>query len=495
MNILILGYGVEGKSVENYFKHDPAIYEHTSIDILDKFDKEELLFKDYSGYDLIFRTPSIPPKFIDAPKEKITSCTKYFFHHCPCPIIGVTGTKGKGTTCTMIRDLLTACWAKRPFEGPKTWPTCPLGRSERSDSGPERSENGTSPASGSRVFLVGNIGTASLDVLPELTENDVVVYELSSFQLWDMDLSPAVSVILRLEPDHLDVHDSYAEYLSAKQNIVNFQSKDDFCIYFKDNKDTVSLATNSKAKKLTYPCSEADWSAGESSANFAELRAKIDSLLDKLQVPGNHNREDAEAALLATFAFFQRTDKNLNLADFLTQHETELKSALHNFKALPHHIELVRELNGVKYYDDSFSTVSPALRACLSAFKDTPFVLIAGGKDKGFDLYDVKRLIFDNKDLIKAVLIGETAKKLKDGEDPEKFVDCGTDFELAVKTAQKLAEAKLTQEEENSDTCLVDKKPTVKNPVVLLSPCASSFDMFKSYKDRGDKFKKIVSEL
>ncbi len=489
MNILILGYGVEGKSVENYFKHDPAVYEHTSIDILDKFDKEELLFKDYSDYDLIFRTPSIPPKFIDAPKEKITSCTKYFFHHCPCPIIGITGTKGKGTTCTMIQSLLSVCGEDGASRGGSGGHDRGLAAEPRDDGREERASAKASPtASKPHVYLVGNIGIPALDELPNLTPNDVVVYEMSSFQLWDMDMSPAVSVILRLEPDHLDVHTSYAEYLQAKQNIVNFQTADDFCIYFKDNQDTVSLANHSKAQKLFYPCSSDE-------ASTEAIRAKIDQLLDNLQVPGAHNREDAEAALLAAFAFFKRTEKNLKLADFLAAHESEIKQALHNFKALPHHIELVRELGGIKYYDDSFSTVSPALRACLSAFPDTPFVLIAGGKDKGFDLTEVKRMIFDNHNLIKAVLIGETAAKLKDGEDPEKFIDCGTDFELAVKTTQRLAEAKLKQEEENTDTCLIDKKPEVKNPVVLLSPCASSFDMFKSYKDRGDQFKKLVNSL
>ncbi len=440
MNILVLGYGVEGKSVENYFKHDPAVYEHTSIDILDHFDKEELLFKDFSSYDLIFRTPSIPPKFIDAPKEKITSVTKFFFHHCPCPIIGVTGTKGKGTTCTMTRDLLKNL-------------------------------------AGKNVYLVGNIGLAALDILPDLTKDDIVVYEMSSFQLWDMDISPAISVVLRLEPDHLDVHESYAEYLLAKQNIVNFQTPDDFCVHFKDNDDTVSLASHSKGQSLEYPYPEP-------------------SVLDELQVPGAHNREDAEAALLATFAYFKKYQHyTKSFKDFLAEHDAPIRNALHNFQALPHHIELVRELNGIKYYDDSFSTVSPALRACLDSFKGTPFVLIAGGKDKGFDLYDVKRMIFENPDLIKAVLIGETADKLKDGEDPAKFVMAGTDFELAVKTAKNLAESYLNQEEMNSDTCLVDKKPEIKPPVVLLSPCASSFDMFKSYKDRGDQFKALVNAL
>ena len=106
MNVLILGYGLEGKSVENFFKSDSMLFEHTKIDVLSDFKKEELLFKDFSSYDLIFRSPSLPPKFINAPAEKITSATKYFFHACPCPIIGVTGTKGKGTTCTMIKNIL-----------------------------------------------------------------------------------------------------------------------------------------------------------------------------------------------------------------------------------------------------------------------------------------------------------------------------------------------------------------------------------------------------
>ena len=436
MNILVLGYGVEGKSVEKYFKNDETV----KLDILDKFEKEELLFKDFTGYDLIFRTPSIPPKFINAPKEKITSVTKYFFHHCPCPIIGVTGTKGKGTTCTFTRDLIKNITNKN-------------------------------------IHLIGNIGIPALDVLPNLTPNDVVVYELSSFQLWDLDISPSISVVLRIEPDHLDVHESFEEYVGAKQNIVNFQTADDFCVYFKDNEETKKLVSVTKAARLEYPYERP-------------------ALLDELQVPGEHNKEDAEAALLAAFAYFKKFQNyEKSFEDFLKDFDTPLRTALHDFKPLPHHIEFVRELNGIKYYDDSFSTVSPALRACLDSFRGTPFVLIAGGKDKGFDVSEVKRMIFNNPNLIKAVLIGETADKLADNEDPEKFVKCGTDFELAIRTAKELAEKKLEQEEENSDTCLVDKKPAIKNPVVLLSPCASSFDMFESYKDRGDKFKKIVNEL
>lgn len=451
MNVLILGYGVEGQSVERFFKQDPKLNEQTNIEILDSFEKEELVFKDFSNYDLIFRTPSIPPKFIEAPKEKITSSTKYFFAHCPCPIIGVTGTKGKGTTCTMTRDIIQAIFDTK-------------------------SSDQVFEANRPKAHLVGNIGIPSLDELPKINPEDVVVYELSSFQLWDLDKSPNVSVVLRIEPDHLDVHTDFEEYVAAKQNIVNHQTEKDFCIYFTENDDTKRLISPTKAQKLIYPYDEPE-------------------LLDELQVPGAHNREDAEAALLAAFAFFKLNNSSLDFDTFLKESEQAIKAALRNFKPLPHHIEFVREINGIKYYDDSFSTVSPALRACLSAFPDNPFVLIAGGKDKGFDMTDAKRAIFDNKNLVKAILIGETAKKLSSGEDPEKFIDCDTDFDLAVKTARDLAEEKLRNEEMNSDTCLVDKKPEIKAPVVLFSPCASSFDMFKNYKDRGDKFKAIVNQM
>ena len=438
MNILILGYGVEGKSAENYFKNDPSLSEHTKIDILDHFTPEDLKSVNYDDYDLIFRTPSVRPDWIPTDPEKITSVTKFFFSNCKAKIIGVTGTKGKGTTCTLIRDLLTSL--------------------------------------GKKVFLVGNIGLPALDVLPELTETDIVVYELSSFQLWDLEKSPEISVALRIEPDHLDVHKNFEEYLSAKENIALNQTPNDFLVYFKDNKNTKSLAELSPAKKLPYP--------------LEEKSPLLEEILNSLKIPGAHNKENAEAALLACSAYL-----DLDLKTLLETYETELKSALENFKPLPHHIELVRELNSVKYYDDSFSTVLPSLEAAIKSFENIPLVLIAGGKDKGVNVEPVKRLIFDNPRLIKAVLIGETAKKLSENEDPEKFYLAGNDFEDAVEKAKEFAEAYLECAEENSDTCLVALKKPIVPPVVLLSPCASSFDMFKSYKERGDIFKSLVNQF
>ena len=515
MNILILGYGLEGKSVEAYFKTDPARFEHAKLEIFDHFTKEELLFKDFSKYDLIFRTPSIPPKFINAPPEKITSVTQFFFKHCPCPIIGVTGTKGKGTTCTLIRDLLLAldfADGSVPLSNPHETFHGQISFEETEsvianhfhpDEFNHLSAENEAPVSDQqpgRVFLLGNIGTPALDVLAELQPNDVVVYELSSFQLWDLTKSPNIAVALRIEPDHLDVHDSFEEYLTAKQNITAHQSTDDYLIYFRANTNTQELATHSPAQLLPYPLNEAP-----ESPLFAELEPA-------LQIPGPHNRENAQAALLACFAFCQKYPKfglstpvhgtfssvsasadlaNLQLDDlkrqafdrFLQAHLAEFKAALAHFQPLPHHLEFVRKLNGVSYYEDSFSTVLPSLEAALKSFPDQPLVLIAGGKDKGVDIQPVQKLIFGHQKLIKAVLIGETAEKIAWGQDPNKFVLAGRDFPAAIKTAQALAETHL------------QSNPQDPAPVVLLSPCASSFDMFNSYKERGQIFKEIVNSL
>ncbi len=422
MNIAVLGYGLEGKSIENYFKK-----KGDKVDIFAEFPLKKRL--DPKKYDYIFRSPSIPVhKLPKAILPKVNSSTGYFFSFCPVPIIGVTGTKGKGTTCTMITKLLEAL--------------------------------------GKKPHLVGNIGEPALDHLDELPKNstdDIVVFELSSFQLWDLKKSPAVSVVLRIEPDHLNVHKDFDDYVSAKANIVRHQSPFESTIYFKNNADTVKIANQSPAEKFAYPISRKS--------------AILKELLDALPLVGEHNKENLEAALLAVYTYFKPVTHKLSFNDFLKENREALKSAIKTITPLPHHIELVRELNNVKYYDDSFCTVFPALDVALKSFGKTPLVLIAGGSSKGTDLTPAKKAIFKNKNLVKAVLIGETAEEFAKGEDPEKYVLAGTDFKKAIESARKIAES------------------TGKKSVVLLSPCAASFDMFKSYKDRGNKFKKIVKSL
>ena len=410
MKILLLGYGKEGKALEDYYKsHEKNI----TVDILENFTSEELQQRDYSSYDIIFRSPSVPPMHL--PNE--SSATKLFFDSCPCPVIGVTGTKGKGTTCSLIKAILDA--------------------------------------TGEDAYLVGNIGYPAINVLDDLKPSSVVVFEMSSFQLWDLEKSPHVAVVLRIEADHLNVHHGYDDYVNAKGHIAEFQKPEDSLVAFKDNTDSLKIADKSCGKKFFYP---------------GEKSEKMQELLNSLKVPGDHNKENAEAALIAVAAFYE-----IPVDDLIDQNFDKIKVAFESFRGLPHHIEFVKTVNGVDYYDDSFSASYPSLEVALKSFTGRNVFLIAGGKDRGLDLTPIKKAIFTADNLSKAILIGETKEKLADGEDSNKYIIVNT-LKEAVENARELAEK-------------------TENSVVLLSPGAASFDMFKDFYDRGEQFKKLVEEL
>lgn len=415
MKIAILGYGKEGKCAEKWLR---LRYPEAEIAVFDNFKIEELKKFGLEDFDFIARTPSISPHEIAkvVPGVKITSVTKIFFEQCPCKIIGITGTKGKGTTASMIRDLLAKI-------GQKTW-------------------------------LVGNIGVPALDVLADIGTDDIAIYELSSFQLWDLKKSPHVAVVLRIEPDHLNVHSDYNDYVSAKANITRWQNPNDFCIYYKENADSKRVAGMGEAKKIAYPVKNAE----------------IKKLTENLRIVGEHNKENAEAAILATAAVLGMEPEEL-----LEQHESELAEALRNFRGLPHRLEFVREQNGVKYYDDSFSSAFPAMSVAIDTFRGQPTIIIAGGLDRGLDLTTTKQKLFQSKNIKKVILIGQTKGKLADGEDAGKFL-LADSLKDAVSLAQHEAEK-------------------YQNAIVVLSPGAASFDMFKNFEARGEEFQKIVREL
>lgn len=413
MRILLLGYGIEGKSAENYIKNH---FKDAAVDILENFTPTEIKQRDYSSYDIIFRSPSVPPLHL----KNESSITKYFFDHCPCPIIGVTATKGKGTVCSLIAQILETL--------------------------------------GEDVKLVGNIGVPAVNVLDQLSTNSIVVYEMSSFQLWDLDKSPHIAVVLRIEADHLNVHYDFNDYVTAKSHIAKYQSPNDHLVYFKNNQNSVYIADQSPAIKHPYP-------NDHKSPQLVEL-------LSALTIPGDHNKENAEAAILAVAAYYNQPVDN-----FISEHYDKIKTALAEFKGLPHHIEFVRSVNGVEYYDDSFSASYPSLDVALKAFPGRKVFLIAGGKDRGLDLDPMKRAIFDAPNLSKAFFIGETKFKLTNGETPDKFAICDT-LEEAISAAKTAAEQSHSP-----------------NAIVLLSPGSPSFDMFKNFYERGDKFKEIVKGL
>ena len=400
MKVAILGYGIEGKSAEQYFARKKA-----EIEIFDKFTEADIDGFDLGRFDLVIRTPSVRPR------PGWTSATKIFFDKCPCPIIGVTGTKGKGTTASLIASILEAA--------------------------------------GKKTYLIGNIGISPLDVLDKISKNDIVVFELSSFQLWDLEKSPHVAVLAHMDVDHLDIHRDETEYWSAKANLVRYQTKEDFIIYEKSNPISAAIAKKSPAQKLTYP-----------TGKYRDL------ILSALQLPGPHNMRNAEAAILAAKCF--------NVTDPAT-----IKKGLAAFTGLPHRLKFVRKVHGVEYYDDSISTTPGSTIAAITAFPTRKKILILGGSSKGADYTELAKTIKSGSIKL-AILVGPESHKIRSALagahfDPTiQVLDTPYDMAEVVKLAAQAAE---------------------NGEIVILSPAAASFDSFKNYADRGDQFIAAVEAI
>ena len=433
MNIAILGSGVEGNALKRYFQSD-----QNHIQVFDNFKDEDIKDFKLEDFDLVFRSPSVRP--LD---NSWTSMTRYFFEHKKSKVIGVTGTKGKGTTCSLIKSILEEVIKN------SEWPT-------------------------RKVYLVGNIGNPSIEILDQASEDDIVVFEMSSFQLWDLDKSPEVAVVLRVEQDHLDRHFNLEDYHQAKANITKHQSEDDYCVYYSKNATSEEIGKLSKGTKNTYPIAKTE---------------RVEEILDAITLPGEHNKENLEAALIAVASFFK---KDLN--EFLSDDSVfeSVKAGVQNFKGLPHRIQFVRELNNVRYFDDNYSSAYPALDVALKTFENDPVILIAGGKDRNLDLSEYKKRLATAKNLKKVLLIGEIKEFLADGEDPAKFELFET-LDEAVNRAREIAEKIADDTSQNYDLCIPATKPA--HPVVLMSPGAASFDMFKNFKDRGEQFQNLVKNF
>lgn len=408
MKIALLGYGKEGQSVEAYFRRH---YQDLECNILQDFTPAEVKEQDFSSYDFVFRSPSVPPFHLD----NETSVTKYFFDHCPCTIIGVTATKGKGTTCSFIKSLLN---------------------SEHED-----------------AHLVGNIGTPAIDSLDILTENSVVVYELSSFQLWDLQKSPHIAVVGTIEPDHLNVHPDYNDYIKAKSNICRHQNADDYLVYFSENPESVRISTTSPASKIPYPF---------------QLPTPVQSAIT---IPGKHNLNNAMAAIAAVASYY-----NISPDEYLTSHKKAILQGLASFKGLPHRLEFLRELNNVKYYDDNFSTNPSSTRVAVNAFPNDNLIVIVGGRDKT-DNQDLPEIyeILRSPQVKSIILMGESGHAIANRYQDNRFIIVKS-LNEAVSTARQTAEA-------------------MQPAIVLMSPSAASFDMFENVYDRGAQYQKLIKEL
>ena len=414
MKIVIAGFGVEGQSNLRYFreKFPEADFlvadEREKVDNLPENAAYQTGFSNLEDADLIVRSPSISPEKIKT-NGKIWSSTNEFFANCPATIIGVTGTKGKGTTCSFISSILCAA--------------------------------------GKTVHLVGNIGVPALDILPKIEENDIVVYELSSFQLWDLQKSPHVAVVLMIEPDHLNVHADFNDYLAAKANITKSQTADDYVVYNSQNEFSKVIANASLAQKKEYPS------------------VLSDDIISVIRLPGKHNIDNACAAILAVKSILPNVSDN------------EIKKGLSEFTGLPHRLKFVAEKYGVKYYDDSISTTPGSAIAALKAFVE-PKILILGGSDKGADYSELAQEIAGQN--IRLIIInGVNSDEIREVL-REKSVSC------------EIIQLNMAQMQE---VVSLAKNKAQSGDVVILSPAAASFDMFKSYSDRGEQFVAAVEAL
>jgi UDP-N-acetylmuramoylalanine--D-glutamate ligase len=443
--VAVLGYGQEGKATAKYLiKHGvkPVLFDQKPWDDWPEDEKKVIrdlginfifgpdCFTELAGFNVAFRSPGIPILRIkDQGLKIITSQTEWFFEHCPAKIIGVTGTKGKGTTSTLIYEMLKAESNVKSLK--------------------------------SNSYLTGNIGKIQpLDILDELSNKDWVVYELSSFQLQDLNRSPNIAVVLMVTSEHLDYHSDQKEYEEAKTASVKYQTEDDFTVINADYENSLKIGGQGKAHKYYFSrnkkVEQGCFVQGDDIV-IAETALKLP--IADLKLKGAHNLENICAAALAA---------HLAGVSFKAIKKTALE-----FKGLEHRLELVAQKNGVTFYNDSFSTIPETAIAAIRSFSE-PLILILGGATKKSDFKELGQIINEAKNIKAIILIGEESAN--------------------IKTALNFKKEILERAKSMSEIFSQIKSVAVNGDTVLLSPACASFDMFKNYKDRGDQFKAEVSK-
>ena len=447
--IAIIGLGVSNIPLLSYL-HDLGakitVFDNRTIDNIDKnimdiitnnniefsFGKNNL--SKLNGFDIIFRSPTCREDWPELVKEAkrgaiITSEIEMLMELCPGTIIGVTGSDGKTTTTSMINAILKKA--------------------------------------GYNTFLGGNIGTPLFTKLPEIKPDDIVVLELSSFQLMNMQVSPDIAVITNITPNHLNIHKDYEEYIEAKKNIFRNQDENGILILNYDNDITRECSKQANGKVIFFSSKvklDNGFIVDEDMIKECEDKVRKHILnTDEVILRGNHNFQNIATALAAT--------KTLVDTDIAVQ-------AIKEFKPVEHRIEFIREIDGVKWYNDSASSSPTRTISGIKAFKEN-IILIAGGYDKNLDYKPLAKPVVEKVSTL--ILIGQTAEKIFDvvkdeSEKQNKSIDiymCD-DLKQTVELSKKIAK---------------------EGDIVLFSPASASFDMFKNFADRGNKFKDLVNNI
>lgn len=442
--IIILGFGKEGVSSYRFIrKHFPKMTitiadanENLFTDDIDdkhvKFIKGKLYDRNLNNYDLIFKSPGINFNNIDyyIDNERITSQTDLFLEFFWQQTIGITGTKGKSTTSSLISHIL------------------------------EDTRKNT--------FLAGNIGTPFFDIIEKIDENSIVVAELSAHQLEFVHNSPKIAVLLNLYQEHLDHFNSFNNYQIAKLNIAKYQQEGDFLVYNGDDEHIPGLVKGYKLdneKCIFGTTVHTGYHVRCSNhivkfMNDGEIVDEYD-LIEHKNLPGTHNYFNIMAAIAVC--------RKLGV-----EHEDILHSLL-SFKGLPHRIEYVGTFNGIKFYNDSISTIPEATIAACRALRGVE-TLILGGFDRGID-YSPLVSFFKEEPIKNVVFTGEAGTRMR-----KLFEDNGISFENILETDDFLAITDFAFEK------------TPDNGTVLLSPAAASYNQFKNFEERGNCFKSCIQQ-
>ncbi len=375
MNVAIVGFATEGMVSARHFLaqgHSVTVCDQDEYLTVPPEYQSQLgsaYLENLGGYDVIVRSAGINPSVILAKnpdvENKITTAVDVFLRECPTKsVIGITGTKGKGTTSTLTAKMLEAA--------------------------------------GKTVWLGGNIGRSPLEFIDEIQPDDWVVLELSSFQLCDIQHAPHIATCLMVVPEHLNWHVDMADYIRAKAQLFAHQNRDDVAIYYAENQVSKEIADSSPGQKLPYcappgACVEND---------LIVIGDQEICHTSELKLLGKHNWQNACAAVTTIWHALQpQTPGEIDRV------KTAIRGVLTTFTGLEHRLEFVRELDGVQYYDDSFGTTPETAIVAIQAF-DQPKVIILGGSDKGASYDDLARTVAKSK-IRKALLIGDQAQRIQ----------------------------------------------------------------------------------
>lgn len=449
----ILGAGRSGIAAAKLLKRNGAevfLSDGSDKDNL-KFLDEEVLRKEGIEYelgvhsdrvyqsDIFIKSPGIPPEsevILNAVKlnKKIYSEIEAAYRFCRCPVIAITGTNGKTTTTVLTGEIFKNA--------------------------------------GYDTKVCGNVGVAFSEVVSDTDEKSIVILEVSSYQLENTEeFRPRISVMMNITPDHLDWHGSFENYLKAKIKITKNQTEDDLAVINYDDEILRDRLKGTAVRKAYFSIKENLIEKNNSSIEtgsytdngkiiyFDKAKSIKETIMEtrEINIRGNHNLYNSLAAVISARSF--EIKKEI------------IRETLKSFQGVEHRIEFVRELNGVRYYNDSKATNIDSLIVALESFEKN-IILILGGREKGNDYSAVDKLV-QNK-VKEIIAVGEAKKKIKDHFNINIKVSIADSFEEAV---------------------LIAKETGKSGDVVLLSPACKSFDMFDSFEHRGKEFKRLVNLL